>query len=188
MGMGPFTGRSAWLAALVAALVALWLLPPAAAAMAAATDKPGVGDAAPLFRATNLDGGDASLDNILKSGKAVLLNFWGLRCSACIEEIGYLNPLYERYRQNGVAFIGVNVDGAAADTVRTLMPKMANVPRFPVLADPAFEIPDLYNMMAAPLSLVIGKDGKVLYRHEDFRPGDEKALEDALRQAISPGK
>lgn len=185
--MEPFTGRSARFAALVAALALLSASPAVAAAMSAATDKPGVGDPAPLFQAKDIEGSDASLDNILKSGKAVVLNFWGLRCSSCIEEIGYLNPIYEKYRQRGAVFLGVNVDGAAVDAIRTLMPKMANVPRFPVLADPAFEIPDLYNMTAAPLSFVIGKDGKILYRHEDFRPGDEKALEDALRQAISPG-
>ncbi len=148
--------------------------------------KPGPGDAAPLFAVEDLDGKKVALEEILKSGKAVLLNFWGLRCGSCIEEIGSLNPIFDRYAGKGVVFLGVNVDGVKADVIRTMMPKMPNSPRYTVLPDPGFKIPDLYNMSAAPLSIVIGTDGKVTFRHEDFKEGDEKALEEALRKVI-PG-
>lgn len=147
--------------------------------------KPGPGDPAPLFTVDDLEGKKTCLDDLVKSGNAVLLNFWGLRCGACIEEIGYLNPLHEKYGGQGVIFLGVNVDGVKAETIKQMMPKMPNVPRYTVLPDPGFVIPDLYNMMAAPLSFVIGKDGRILYRHEDFQPGDEKELEKAIKQALS---
>ena len=186
--MNAFPGYGARCAMRIGALVLMAALASAAMASGAGTDKPGAGDPAPLFRAKDIDGRETGLEEILKSGKTVVLNFWGLRCSSCIEEIGYLNPLYEKYRDRGAVFIGVNVDGVAIDVLRTMMPKMPSVPLYTVLADPAFEIPDLYNMTAAPLSFVIGKDGKILYRHEDFRPGDEKGIEDALQKAVSPGK
>jgi peroxiredoxin len=148
-------------------------------------DRPGVGEDAPMFSGVDLEGGDFSLETYCKSGKVVVLNFWGLRCSSCIEEIGYLNPLFEKYGQKGAVFLGINVDGAQPDTIRKLMPALQNIPRYPVVPDPDFRISDLYNMMSVPLSLVIGKSGKVSYRHDDFRPGDEKGLEDALRKALS---
>jgi peroxiredoxin len=150
--------------------------------------KPGPGEPAPFFTVEDLEGKKACLEEIIRSDKVVLLNFWGLRCGACIEEIGYLNPMYEKYRDQGVVFLGVNVDGIGADIIKKMMPKMPNVPRYTVIPDPGFTIPDLYNMMAAPLSFVIGRDGKILYRHEDFKPGDEKGLEEALQNAIAMTK
>jgi len=146
--------------------------------------KPGVGDAAPLFSTDDIDGTRTVLDEALKSGKVVLLNFWGLRCSACIEEIGYLNPMYEKYKGKGVLFLGVNVDGVSSDVLKKSIPALSNIPRFPVLPDPDFKISDLYNMLATPLSFVIGRDGKIVYRHDDFKPGDEKELEAVVNSLL----
>jgi peroxiredoxin len=147
-------------------------------------NKPGSGDAAPAFVVSDLDGNKVDLAEILKSGKVVLMNFWGLRCSSCIEEIGFLNPLFDKYASKGVVFLGVNVDGAKPDVVKKQMPAMANAPKFTVLPDPEFKIPDLYNLAGAPLSFVIGKDGVIQYRHEDFKQGDEKGIEEAIRKAL----
>jgi len=188
--MTRIPGKAARRALRIAILVFLCCshLPVSVAASGMTGDKPAVGDPAPIFRAMDIEGTETSLEEILKAGKTVLLNFWGLRCSSCIEEIAYLNPLFEKYRLRGVVFLGVNVDGVKVDVLRTMMPKMPNIPRYTVLADPAFEIPDLYNMTAAPLSIVIGKDGKILYRHEGFKPGDEKEIEDALMRATASGQ
>ena len=164
------------------------LLPSIAWANSQGSDKSGPGDVAPLFSVEDIDGKKVALEQILKSGNAVLLNFWGLRCGSCIEEIGYLNPIFDRYAGKGVVFLGVNVDGVKADVLRKMMPKMPNYPKYTVLPDPEFKVPDLYHLGGAPLSIVIGRDGVILYRHEDFKAGDENALEEALRKALGPGK
>lgn len=173
---------------LVLVMILVCVFPAALPAGSLQEGKPGPGDPAPLFTTADLDGNRVCLDEIVKAGKVVLINFWGLRCANCIEEIGYLNPLYEKYGQGGVVFLGVNVDGVKADIIRQMMPKLPNVPVYTVLADPGFVIPDLYNMSAAPLSFVIGRDGKVVYRHEDFQPGDEVELENSLKKAVAAGK
>ena len=122
---------------------------------------------------------------MLNSGGVVLLNFWGMRCGNCIIEIGYLNPLHEKYAPAGAVFLGVNVDGAPAAMLNRMMPKMPNVPKYPVIPDPDMKIPDLYNLTGAPLSIIIGRDGKITWRHEDFREGDEKEIERALKEALA---
>ncbi|HEY3490331.1 MAG TPA: TlpA disulfide reductase family protein [Candidatus Deferrimicrobiaceae bacterium] len=147
-------------------------------------NKPGPGDAAPVFVVTSLNGDRVSLEELTKAGKIVFLNFWGLRCSSCVEEIGYLNPLFDQYSSKGVVFLGVNVDGVKPEMIRKQMPGMQNSPKFTVLPDPEFKIPDMYNLAGAPLSFVIGKDGRIQYRHEDFKAGDEKELEEALKKAL----
>jgi peroxiredoxin len=166
------------------AILVVALLPALMFASGVAENKPGKGDPAPLFVVQDLDGNKVSLEEIVKSGKVVFLNFWGLRCSACIEEIGYLNPMHEKFKGKDVVFLGVNVDGAKAEVIKAQMPNMQHQPKFTVLPDPEFKIPDMYNLAGAPLSFVIGKDGVVKYRHEDFKPGDEKEIEEAIRNAV----
>ncbi len=150
--------------------------------------KPGTGDPAPQFEANDLEGRRISLDEIVKSGNVVFLNFWGLRCANCIVEIGYLNPMLEKYREKKVVFLGVNVDAASPDVIRRMMPKMDNVPRYTVIPDPEMKICDQYSLAGAPLSIVIGKNGRVADRHLDFAPGDEKELEVALERALAAGR
>lgn len=149
--------------------------------------KPGVGDLAPLFSVQDIHGKSASLEEIMRSGKVIFLNFWGLRCGNCITEIGYLNQLSERYAPMGVEFLGINVDGIPADRLGKLMPKMPNVPKYRVIPDPDMTVPDLYNMAAVPLSIIIGKNRKIKYRHEDFREGDEEEMERELEKVIGEG-
>ena len=147
--------------------------------------KTGTGDVAPLFSATDLQGKATSLKEILDSGKVVLLNFWGMRCGNCITEIGYLNPLNEKYAPAGAVFLGVNVDGAPAEMLNRMIPKMPNVPKYTVIPDPEMKIPDLYQLAGAPLSILIGRDGKIAWRHEYFKEGDEKEIEKVLKEALS---
>ncbi len=173
---------------LVAILLAACFVPASAPASSLKEGDLGKGSAAPMFVSEDLEGRKTSLEEIVNSGKSVLLNFWGLRCANCIVEIGYLNAFHEKYKDKGVVFIGVNVDGVGADAIRKSIPKLPAPPVFTILPDSQFTISELFKMTAAPLSFVIGKDGKILYRHEDFQPGDEKGIEEALEMAVRQGK
>jgi len=171
--------------AVAGAILAFFLVSATARAEAPRNGKPGPGDPAPMFTAQDLQGRQTGIEEVLNSGGVVLLNFWGMRCGNCIIEIGYLNPLHEKYAPAGAVFLGVNVDGAPAAMLNRMMPKMPNVPKYPVIPDPDMKIPDLYNLTGAPLSIIIGRDGKITWRHEDFREGDEKEIERALKEALA---
>ena len=43
-------------------------------------------------------------------GKPILLNFWATWCAPCKEEIPELNDLYARFKDKGLAIIGISVD------------------------------------------------------------------------------
>lgn len=145
------------------------------------------GERAPHFSATDLSGKPVSLEAILKSGKVVLLNFWGMRCANCIAEIGFLNPLAEKYEAAGAVFLGVNVDGVPPSMLNRVVPTMPHAPRYTVIPDPEMKIPDLYAVTGAPLSIVIGRDGKIAWRHDDFKEGDEKEIDRVLKETLSAG-
>ncbi|NIO55073.1 MAG: redoxin domain-containing protein [Deltaproteobacteria bacterium] len=146
-----------------------------------------VGANAPSFSVSNADGKTVSLEMLLSEKTAVVLNFWGLRCGACIEEIPHLNALYGKYGE-WIEFLGVNVDAVDGAFLKEQMDKIGIVIEYEVIPDPEFSIADKYQLSAAPLTIVIDRNGLVRYRHENFEAGDEKKLEGVLESVLDGKK
>lgn len=139
------------------------------------------------FTVSTLSGETFQLDANAKRGKFILLNFWGLRCEACLQELPHLNAISKKY-QGQVVVLGINVDGVDAGTLKDLMKEMEIHTDYTVVPDPQFVLVDMFKMKAAPLTLVIDPKKLIRYRHEGYGEGDEKELENILKRAIDQGK
>ena len=108
------------IACLVAGLVALlgWRMVAkeegkSLAAAAAAGERP----AAPDFELDRLDsGGGLTLSSL--RGQVVVLNFWASWCPPCREEAPLLQDGWERYRDQGLVVLGVDVNDFRQDARR----------------------------------------------------------------------
>jgi cytochrome c biogenesis protein CcmG/thiol:disulfide interchange protein DsbE len=143
-----FSCRSAVLALLVA-------LSPLAAA--AAPVKLEVGDAAPQFVRTDLQGRHFDLHAL--RGKVVLIDFWASWCPPCIIEIPHLNALQKRLGARGLQVVGISMDDSAAVTQKTMQKTAFDYPV--VMGDAKFG--NLYGgVLGLPLQYLVGADGKIL--------------------------
>ena len=167
------------------AVVSLASPPPARAEMKLGEEKFKPGDKAPEFeKAFFLDGSPAKLSS-LGGTKVLLLNFWGLRCGACLEEIPYLNAFAKKYAAKGLVVWGANTDGADAPTVRDTLKSLRMEVGYPIVLDPDFVVADAYTNFLVPLTLVIDRAGVVRYIHTGFEQGAEKQYEDAVVSALA---
>ena len=170
------------LATLVAA-VALVALPVAAAAEGMGDQKFKPGDKAPEFAAKDLTGKEHKLSAY--AGKnVIMLNFWGLRCGACLEEMPYLEEIQKKLGGNGLVTLGVDTDGVDAQTVVETLQEVGVAVSYPLLTDEEFLVTDAYTNFLVPLTIVIDKGGVVRYIHTGFEKGTEKQYEDAARKAL----
>jgi cytochrome c biogenesis protein CcmG, thiol:disulfide interchange protein DsbE len=70
--------------------------------------------AAPVFTLERLNGsGELSLSSF--RGKTVVVNFWASWCGPCKEETPLLQESWERWRDKGVVFVGVDVEDFRGD-------------------------------------------------------------------------
>ena len=141
------------------------------------------GDAAPDFTAKDLAGKDVKLSSY-KGSKVVLLNFWGLRCGSCLEEMPYLEDIHKRYADKGLVVLGVDTDGVDAVTVKETMAEIKVAVSYLLLIDPNFTVTDQYTNFLVPLTIVIDKGGVITYIHTGFEKGTEKQYEEAVKKAL----
>ncbi|MCX6008960.1 MAG: redoxin domain-containing protein, partial [Chloroflexi bacterium] len=71
-----------------------------------------VGKRAPDFTLPTLDGKEVSLSQF--RGKTVMVNFWQSSCSNCIEEMPYLQAIYNKWPHDKLEILAVSVGEKAA--------------------------------------------------------------------------
>ncbi len=119
------------------------------------------------------------------TGKSVVLvNFWGVRCQNCIEEIPFLERLYHKYGGKGLAIMGVNTDGIDSATLGRFIPQLPKM-SYTIVVDPDFKVNDAFQMSAAPLTILVAKDGTIRYRHEGYEPAIEQEYIDLIEKLLA---
>lgn len=157
---------------------------PALAAGEMGQNKFKVGDVAPDFTVTDLAGKQVKLSAFTGQQKVVLLNFWGLRCGACLEEIPYLEEINKKFAGKGLVVLGVDTDGVDSQTVIDTMREMNVTVTYAILTDPDFKVTDTYTNFLVPLTIVIDRKGVIQYIHTGFEKGREKEYEDAVKKVL----
>lgn len=148
-----------------------------------AQDKEGTaGRTAPNFILENLYGDLVELSEELGEGP-ILLSFWATWCKPCIEELSEMKKIYKEYEEKGFKLFAISTDNER--TVAKVKPfvKSKNY-KFPVLYDTNSEVARLYYARAVPFSVLIDKEGKIVYSHTGYMRGDEIALKDKIVELI----
>lgn len=160
-------GRTSLLVGLVAC-AALALLPAAALGAEDVQHKTlPVGEKAPMFKTSTLDGRPFDLQEQLAS-KSVVLFFWSLFCSPCREEMPQLQKLYQEVQSQPVEFVGVNLDEPALHTAVRNFLKSAGF-SYPIIVNKTAALDaqtdKLYLVTGTPVIYMIRQDGTVSFAH-----------------------
>ncbi|WP_208528039.1 thiol-disulfide oxidoreductase ResA [Jeotgalibacillus sp. R-1-5s-1] len=114
------------------------------------------GDQAPDFELTDLNGDVHRLSDY--EGKGVFLNFWGTWCKPCEKEMPYMENQYQKFADQGVEIIAVNV-GESQYKVSNFANKYNLT--FPVVRDEHKDVMDAYSIGPLPTTLLISPEGEV---------------------------
>jgi len=120
-----------------------------------------VGDRAPDFSATTLDGRVVALDDYLGK-KPVHLVFWATWCPNCLKEIPGIEALHTKFGDR-LAILAINVGiNDSADAAREYQKKHDMT--YPVEFDDGSTISSAYGIIGTPTQILIDADGIIRYR------------------------
>lgn len=143
-------------------------------------DKP-----APAWELTDLAGKPVKLADY--KGKVVIMDFWGSWCPPCRAELPHFQALYDKYKEKGVVFLGMNWEqpGEAAERMKAVTGFMAaNKYTFPVVLDHDRVAVEAYEVPGFPTVFMIDKAGTIRYRNIGYEEGVEQILEAQLESLM----
>lgn len=141
-----------------------------------------IGTPAIPFALRHADGsGELALADL--RGQVVVLDFWALYCRPCIDSMPHLQRLHERFADEGVSVVSINVDvpdDARAERVAAFAREHGLT--FDVLLDRG-NIGWSYGARRIPYIVVVDREGVV--RHVVRGATDPRALEAAVRATLA---
>ena len=131
-----------------------------------------VGDAAPNFTLTTLDGRQVSLSDY--RGKPVMLNFWYATCPGCLAEIPGMERYFSVQQATGQNFVILGVNSVDdSQTVHQFAQQYGLT--YTLLIDNNQQVATLYNLTSTPTSYFI--DRQSIIRSIVVGPVDDATLQ-----------
>ncbi|MFP4368772.1 MAG: TlpA family protein disulfide reductase [Candidatus Kapaibacterium sp.] len=119
-----------------------------------------VGDMAPNFTINTAQNGEFVLN--ANKGRVILLDFWASWCGPCRSSTPQMIDLYEDYSDKGLVMIGLSFDyeeGTWTDYIEK------NSMKWLQAWDHRRDIRDLFAIPGTPYTVIIDKEGKIVYNN-----------------------
>jgi thiol-disulfide isomerase/thioredoxin len=137
---------------------------------------------APDFTLKDMDGKQQSLGDY--RGKVIMLNFWATWCPPCRREIPSMESIYQDLGEDGFVVLAVN-EFEDSDHVFAYTGQLSVFPSFPILFDSNSEVSQLYGVKGLPTTLLINKQGQIVYRAVGGRDFDHPEVRTIVRQLLA---
>ncbi len=121
---------------------------------------PLVAGRAPDFTLPRFDGGELRLSDL--RGNAVFLNFWASWCPPCRAEARTLEAAWQKYRDQDVVFVGVNIQDEEP-AARAFLEEFGIT--YPNVVDRGHRVAIDYGIWGIPETFFIDREGRITYKH-----------------------
>ena len=123
----------------------------------------------------------AGLDLAGYRGKVVIVDFWASWCVPCRRSFPWLNAMHEKYADDGLVIIGVNLDRERESAIEFLRDYPA---QFQISYDPDATLAEEFGVLGMPSSYVIGRNGDTRSHHIGFKVKKQDEYEAAIVAAL----
>lgn len=133
---------------------------------------------APDFVLSTIEGNQLQLYDY--KGKAVILNFWTRSCPVCRKSIADLIELYDKYKDEGLVIIGINLDRGDIDKIKSLSEELGI--NYPVVKGD-YSVTEKYGgIYYVPVTFIIDKEMKIVKKFVGYT--SRKTLESLIEELL----
>lgn len=137
---------------------------------------------APDFTAIDESGAPFRLSD--HRGHVVLITFFATWCVPCVKEVPHIRDIYENHKDKGFRVVVISLEGVDGAAEVKSFSVRNNLP-FPLILDDDLRITALFNpKRSAPLSVLIGRTGRIVSVRDGYNPGDELTLAREVENAL----
>lgn len=137
------------------------------------------GKPAPSFTLQDLNGKTVSLSDL--KGKVVILDFWATWCPPCVIEIPHFIALYEQYKDQGFAMVGISVDREGVSVVKSFARKYQV--NYPILMADG-QVANAYGgITGIPTTFVIDSAGNIRHKYIGYQ--DKAVFETDIKALLA---
>lgn len=115
--------------------------------------------------------------------KPMLIVFWSVTCGTCIEEIPFIIRLNETM-QGKLTIIGIHPPGFPIKKIQKFVKKFPQPIPYLIAIDDQSSLIRNYNVSVLPRTLLLNRQGQVLYDHLGYSPENEKEIESAINAQL----
>jgi len=152
--------------------------PPQTAATDQSTE---IGAPMPAYTAKMLDG--STFDVAKEKGNVVFLNLWATWCGPCRYEIPALQAMHDKHHGDGFKVVGISLDENGADPVKQFVSEKKMT--YPIAIDADGNLASLFHTTVIPTSVLIDRQGRIVWKKYGAIIGEEKSLDGALEKALA---
>lgn len=136
----------------------------------------------PSVTLKTLEGKPVNIQDYAKNGKVTVISFWATWCTPCKKELDAIAKDYKRWTEEyGMELVAVTIDDQRAlPRVKPLVSQKKW--DYVILSDVRQEFQQAMSVQTIPHTYVVDKEGKIVYSHNGYLPGDEKKLEEKLKE------
>ena len=135
------------------------------------------------FKLQDLRGKNVELKSLLGKGP-IIIDLWATWCGPCLKELPELSNLQEKY--DDIQVIAISVDKSRQLNQVKRMVKSHHY-KFLTLIDKGGIYKRKLNIANIPQTFLLDRDGNIIYRHEGYKQGDIKNLEEKIKKLLPKG-
>jgi len=138
----------------------------------------------PSVNLTDMEGNSVNTGNLGFDGP-VVISFWATWCSPCKKELNTIHDLYTDWQEEtGVNLVAVSIDDEKTKSSVSLYAN-GKAWEYLVLLDPNGDFKRAMGVNNVPHTFLLDKEGNIVYSHNNYAPGDEKKLYEAILQVAN---
>ncbi len=142
----------------------------------------------PSVNIKTLNGETFNTAGIKNADGPIFLSFWATWCKPCIKELIAVDENYVDWQEEtGFKVYAVSIDDSKS--MNRVAPFVNGRGwEFEILLDPNSDFKRAMNVINVPHSFILDKNGKIVWQHNSYSPGDEDEIYEILKKLASEKK